>query len=82
MDSISPVNAGAAALAGLSRARVQADEAAVRVVSGFDPESPAGIGDAARDSVELTSAKIAVAANVKVLKVQQEMMGQLLDLLA
>lgn len=82
MSSISPVNAGAAALAGLERARAQADEAAVRVVSAFDPGSPAEIGDVARDSVQLTSASVAVAANVKVLKVQQEMMGRLLDLLA
>ncbi|MGH7131116.1 MAG: hypothetical protein ACREJO_04130 [Phycisphaerales bacterium] len=81
MDSVSPVNAGAAALAGLERARAQADEAAVRIAGVFDPEASADIGDVARDSVELTSANVAVAANVKVLKVQQEMMGQLLDLM-
>lgn len=81
MDALSNVGAGSAALAAIQRSRLDADAASERIVEALDPQAPADVTDIASGSVELSLAEVAVQANVKVLKVQQQMLGQLLDLI-
>lgn len=73
------------ALSGLAQAQTRFERAAVRVVgvTGASPDSaPVDTVDLSSAVVSLLSAQNDVRANIKMLKIANDMQGQILDLLA
>ncbi|MBI1761868.1 MAG: hypothetical protein HYR56_10570 [Acidobacteria bacterium] len=76
------MNVSAIATTAISQAFDRFNTAAAKVAGAADPENPADTVDLADAVIELSSAKLAAAAGVRVFRAEQELVKNTLDILA
>lgn len=76
------VEISAIALSGLDRAQASLDQTATRLARLAGPETPGDTADLSSAMVDMLAAKDEFAVNIKMLKVADQMNGQVLDILA
>ncbi len=76
------MNISSIAATGLSSAFDRIDKAAEAIAGVTDPGNPADTIDISTAAIELSAAKLEAAANVRVIRAEQELVKNTLDLLA